>query len=616
MIDVKIIKLVIWDLDDTFWRGTLSEGPITPIQGNIDLVKQLTDRGIVNSICSKNDYSSASLMLEELGLEDYFVFKSIDWTPKGQRIASLIKDMGLRPVNVLFIDDNIVNLNEAKFYSPDIMLMDPSEIHLLEGCVESISVSDKEHKRLKQYQILESKQKARSEASDNLDFLYASNTKVLIHDNCLDEFDRIYELIHRTNQLNYTKFRCTEQELRDILNDKEYKSGYVTVSDNFGDYGIVGFFAIHNKRCVHFLFSCRTIGQGVEQWVYSTLGWPDLDVVGDVVNCVEKVKPPQWINQNISSDNRVSPLKYLDGKIIFKGPCDLDILTSFLNTSKLITEFTYISPTRHNSIEHHNHSVNYLSMPFWDKNTQQSLLDECVFNDGGIFKTAMYDDDVALIILSTLPEPNLGIYKRKSDGIRIAFGEWVYDLTDRTNWEYYITHSPYLNTFTEEFLADFSSKYEYEGRQTVNDYLQSIEKLLTLISPKAKLCLMLGVEIPYENNKQRSYFQREIYHKELNARLRELAANNNRIYLIEFGNYVRSQSDFLDNINHFQRNVYYLASIDVNNVIEEVCGYRLRKASKISLCMVKFAGWIGKLFNPQSAVYRFLRKYYRKLRNL
>ena len=50
MIDIKNIKLVIWDLDDTFWKGTLSEEDVTSINKNIMLVKELTRMGIVNSI--------------------------------------------------------------------------------------------------------------------------------------------------------------------------------------------------------------------------------------------------------------------------------------------------------------------------------------------------------------------------------------------------------------------------------------------------------------------------------------------------------------------------------------------------------------------------------------
>ena len=98
--DLSKIKLVIWDLDDTFWRGTLSEGEITQINENIKLIKDLTNCGIVNSICSKNDYEPTEKKLKELGIDEFFVFKSIDWSPKGQRVSKMIKDMGLRLLTV------------------------------------------------------------------------------------------------------------------------------------------------------------------------------------------------------------------------------------------------------------------------------------------------------------------------------------------------------------------------------------------------------------------------------------------------------------------------------------------------------------------------------------
>lgn len=51
--DYNKLKLVIWDLDDTFWNGTLSEGGIEAIDANIQLIKTLTDCGVINAICSK-----------------------------------------------------------------------------------------------------------------------------------------------------------------------------------------------------------------------------------------------------------------------------------------------------------------------------------------------------------------------------------------------------------------------------------------------------------------------------------------------------------------------------------------------------------------------------------
>ena len=33
------IKLIIWDLDDTFWSGTLSEGEVEPSSYNIEIFR-------------------------------------------------------------------------------------------------------------------------------------------------------------------------------------------------------------------------------------------------------------------------------------------------------------------------------------------------------------------------------------------------------------------------------------------------------------------------------------------------------------------------------------------------------------------------------------------------
>ena len=62
------IKLVIWDLDETFWKGTFSEGTVDIPQENVTLLKMLTDIGIVNSICSKNDAEQVLAYLRKANL--------------------------------------------------------------------------------------------------------------------------------------------------------------------------------------------------------------------------------------------------------------------------------------------------------------------------------------------------------------------------------------------------------------------------------------------------------------------------------------------------------------------------------------------------------------------
>src|SRR5689334_21320947 len=149
----NMVKLVIWDLDDTFWRGTLAEDEtVFAVEANLEIVRALSRRGIVNSICSKNDHGRAKAKLAEMGIWEHFVFPSIGFNPKGAAVAELIEAAALRADNVLFIDDNPSNLEEVKFYNPGIMTAAPEEI--LESLLDHASCAgkpDPELTRLKQY---------------------------------------------------------------------------------------------------------------------------------------------------------------------------------------------------------------------------------------------------------------------------------------------------------------------------------------------------------------------------------------------------------------------------------------------------------------------------------
>ncbi|MCF0187804.1 MAG: HAD-IIIC family phosphatase, partial [Bacteroidaceae bacterium] len=235
--DIGKIKLIIWDLDDTFWRGTLSEGEVELIDENVALLKTLNANGIINSICSKNDFGKTKARLEEAGLWDQFVFASIDWTPKGARVAQIIKDMALREENVLFIDDNPLNLQEARFFSPKLLTLEAADISKLLEAASDLDPKAENFKRLEQYRVLEKKVCERKQSSSNEDFLRQSNIRVVIHEDCKAEIERIHEMILRTNQLNYTKNRMEMAELKTLFEDESFRHGTVYARDNYGDYG-------------------------------------------------------------------------------------------------------------------------------------------------------------------------------------------------------------------------------------------------------------------------------------------------------------------------------------------------------------------------------------------
>lgn len=616
-IDITKIKLIIWDLDDTFWNGTLSEGSISPIQDNITLVKDLTDRGIISSICSKNNYSEAVNKLSELGIIDYFVFKSINWEPKGQRISSLIKDMGLRPINCVFIDDNPVNLNEAKFYSKDLIVAGPEILTEIGNQIHVLSNNDTRHSRLNNYKVLEKKLDAKASFSDNTAFLYDSNTEVEIHSDCIDNIDRIYELIIRTNQLNFTKLRCSKEELLELLTNTSTSSGYVTVKDKFGDYGIVGFYAIRNNRLIHFLFSCRTIGQGVEQYVYAKIGYPELVVVGEVINSVSRIEAPAWINQNKDSQTCKGITKNTS-KVLFKGGCDLTNVSTYLNTSNVIEEFTYIGAKRVNNIEHHNHTTNILSFPFLSQTEREQYLADYIFADEQMFDTHLFDKDLSIAFIGTMIEPNLGIYKNKTTGRRIAFGESNHPLTDPAEWENYISGEIFTNDnkFSEEWLQHFSKTHEFLGCLSPEEIVDEYKRVFELMSNDAYLCLLLGSETPFLKETNPNYFGRSEVYKHINRLLRKWAEQNHRILIIDFNDYIHGQNDFTNNINHFERRVYYSAAVAANRLISTITGNKFQRKSKFYLWVKTQIDHIGNTGFFQTRFYSIVNKPYYFIRNL
>lgn len=271
-------KLLIWDLDDTLWAGTLAEGDRPVLHASrASAIRDLNQRGVVNSICSKNDFTQARAELESHGLWEEFVFPEIAFEPKGPSVQRIIRDMQLRAPDVVFIDDNPMNLREVEHANPGIRVIDAkgeeADLFLAQLLEKTAEVRKS---RVAEYRILERKRSDRqASASGNEEFLATCGITIALvrrADN-LAYAGRIEELINRTNQLNFTKSRVEEGSIPeyviDVANNETYS---VFVWDKYGYYGLVGFAAVERKTTLrHFLFSCRTMNMGIEQAVGSVL---------------------------------------------------------------------------------------------------------------------------------------------------------------------------------------------------------------------------------------------------------------------------------------------------------------------------------------------------------
>lgn len=585
------IKLVIWDLDETFWKGTFSEGAVEIPDLNRRLIGLLTDIGIVNSICSKNDEKQVMEHLRKQGLAEYFVFPSINWQPKGARIQQLISDMQLRPANVLFLDDNPSNLGEASHVCPELMTGTPELLPRLLADAEKAERRDPGHKRLQQYRILEEKHQARSEFRSNEEFLYKSNIRVRIMEDCAANMDRIHDLILRSNQLNFTKVRSTKEELSALFADPDVSCGYISVRDNFGDYGITGFYAVKANRLLHFVFSCRTLGMGIEQYVYNKLGRPQLTIAGEVISDLSGTELPGWINQK-TADSPASQMEIKEltaHTVLVKGPCDLfQIYPYIANTELFDTEFTHTTETGL-TIESTGHTTHIVEAFRLSQAQKQMVVDEVPFAHMDMYCDNIYRRDYKVVFLSILADCNLGVYRRKGTGEQLAFLEYLHPITDLASWPGLISGEyPTANfRFTEEILRNFSEKYAFVGRNTPEQIVANLDFIRQHLPERCVLAIMLGGELYYEKNTFEAYKDRHLVHKKVNNAIRSWAAGRENVRLMDVNQYLVDQSSFYDHFNHYIKPVYYALASEMVEIVNEATGSQISETSKAKMLLIR-----------------------------
>lgn len=529
------IKLIIWDLDETFWSGTLSDGEVTPITKNINLVKQLTDRGIVNSICSKNDFEKASAVLKTerfSNIYDYFVFPSIDWTGKGVRIKQLISDMNLRPVNVLFVDDNKTNLNEAKFECPNINTVLYNDLYdLINTNTENfIGKNDTNHSRLNQYKILQTKVTEKKHAKSNDEFLISSNITVQMIESNLD-YDRIHEMIHRNNQLNFTKDRISLEKVKDIFSSPNIRSGIVHVTDKYGDHGIVGCYALSNGKLIQFVFSCRILGMGVEQYVYQQLLWPDIDIIGEVASQLVKGEKITYINCGMTSCE-TNDILHSEPKLIAYGFCPLKPIWAYLEPKLKTAVFNAISPDPS--------TLNLGVLFSYSKDFLNSIVNNVrMFHTKYTFDENILNSKLDYLLITLSMESRFYKYSNKN-----GTGEHFYSGK---------LHNDSIN-------EQFSANYE-ETEITIDDIYNEMSVLLNNLEKHVTVVMVTVPEVEFKvRGKDKDYFWRI----ELNKVTEKLATEHSNLKLIDMRKYAKADSDFFDPVpNHYNRSIGFALANDI-----------------------------------------------------
>jgi FkbH-like protein len=567
------VKMVVWDLDETFWSGTISEGPVVLDPSRIELIRSLNRRGIVNSICSKNDLVQVRQRLDEAGLWEEFVFASVEWAPKGSRVARIIEDAQLRAENILMIDDSPLNLEEARHAAPGIQTAGPEIIDRLLSFPELQGKDDAGLTRLHQYQVLERKLTDReSAAGGNDEFLRSCGIRIGIFEDCDGETDRLFELVNRTNQLNFTKRRPEAGEFEELLKDPNRRTGYVRVRDRYGDYGICGFYALSSdgETLTDFLFSCRVLHMGVEQWVYDRIGHPALEVVGEVVSSLGG--QVDWITEDVTGFDEEAgdgPAKSPsanpdDGRVLMVGGCDLIAVAQFLG-GNIETDFTRNGLT--GALIHSEHTDLLRQAAAGVTEDQLAVVDRLPFLDRKVFEPAVLSDQFDVVIYSLLMDYTQGRYRHRATGLVIPWHQHDQDATDSAFWPRVEAKFGRVGIDTE-FLTWFANEFECVGPISVDEFKSNLT-WLTEQMPQTEIIFINAVEFAIDNPGEP---ERHLHHRDMNAALDSVVESLDRARVCDVRTIVTSREDLSKkDLRHYHRHVY-------KGIAEQIRSFGVAKA--------------------------------------
>ena len=101
------------------------------------------------------------------------------------------------------------------------------------------------------------------------DWLRRLGTRVRVSPVSAANIARVAQLFNKTNQLNLSTRRLSEQEILDWQLPQHRRMLTISVSDHFGDMGLVGIVSVEvgaaSGAIVDYILSCRVMGRKVEE---------------------------------------------------------------------------------------------------------------------------------------------------------------------------------------------------------------------------------------------------------------------------------------------------------------------------------------------------------------
>ena len=293
----KSRKCLVLDLDNTLWGGVIGDdglkglqlGPETP-EGEAytefqKYVRELKERGIILAVCSKNEEANAREGFSHpdsiLKPEDFSAFCA-NWDPKPGNICDVAKALGIGLDSLVFADDDPAERDLVRSQQPQVAVPElgnnvAAYISLLDktGLFETVSISPEDLERNTFYAQNAARQELEEKYPDYHAFLRSLQMNAEIRAFVPVYWDRIAQLINKTNQFNVTTRRYTQAEIEAIAGQEKYLTLYGRLRDKFGEHGliaaIIGEIRGTELHIDLWLMSCRVLKRGMEEAMFDQL---------------------------------------------------------------------------------------------------------------------------------------------------------------------------------------------------------------------------------------------------------------------------------------------------------------------------------------------------------
>jgi FkbH-like protein len=285
-------KCLVLDLDNTLWGGVIGDDGLEGIklgQGSAlgeafvafqQFVRDLSRRGVILAVCSKNDLENARAPFERhpemvLKLTDIACFVA-NWSDKPSNIQAIAEQLNIGVDSLVFADDNPFERNIVRHKLPMVsvpeMPEDPAFYALClanAGYFEALQITPEDLERGGQYRANVARESLRAAHTDIQGYL--KSLKMQLRWQPFDGvgLQRVVQLINKTNQFNLTTRRYTEPEVLSIMSMEGALTLQLRLLDQFGDNGIIGIvigkLSGDTMYIDTWLMSCRVLGRQVEE---------------------------------------------------------------------------------------------------------------------------------------------------------------------------------------------------------------------------------------------------------------------------------------------------------------------------------------------------------------